>query len=76
MVIFEQQEESKYADFLYKVYDLHPSLVSNSITNTMEAQLFCNKKRDVRRIVTSVKRYMGLIMLYYKSKGIKEDENS
>jgi len=72
--IFEQREESKYADFLYKAYELHPPLVSNSITRTMEKQLLCNKKDDARRIVNSVKRYMGLILLYYRNKGIEEDK--
>ncbi|MCD6471794.1 DUF2851 family protein [Candidatus Aerophobetes bacterium] len=75
-VIFEQRGESKYASFLYKVYDLHPSLAGNSITRTMERQLFCDKKDNPRRIVPSVRRYMGLIMLYYKNKGIEEDEKS
>ena len=73
-VIFEQRGESKYADFLYKAYELHPPLVSNFITRIMEKQLFCNKKDDARRIVNSARRYMGLIMLYYKNKGIKEDK--
>jgi len=75
-VIFKQRERMEYVDFLHKVYDLHPPLASNSITKTMEMQLFRNKTDNPGRIVTSVKRYMGLIMLYYKSKGIKEDENS
>ncbi len=75
VVVFEQRKKSKRTDFLYKVYNLHPSLTSNSITRTMETQLFQDKKDNPRRIVTSVKKYMGLIMLYYKSKGIKEDEN-
>jgi len=39
----------------------------------MEKQLFCNKKDDARRIVNSVRRYMGLILLYYKNKGIEEE---
>jgi len=38
----------------------------------VEKQLFCNKKDDARRIVNSVRRYMGLIMLYYKNKEIEE----
>ena len=74
-VIFEQRGESKYADFLYKAYDLHPTLASNSITRTMEKQLFCNKKNDPGRIATSARRYMGLILLYYKNKGIEEDKD-
>jgi len=73
-VIFEQRGESEYADFLYKVYQLHPPLVSNSITRTMERQLFCDKRNDVRRIVTSLRRHMGLILLYYENKGIEEDK--
>jgi len=73
-VIFRQRGQSKYVDFLYKVYDLHPSLTSNSITRTMETQLFEDKKNNAKRIITSVKRYMGLIMLYYKNSGIKENE--
>jgi len=73
-VIFEERGESKYADFLYKSYDLHLPLASNSITRTMEKQLLCNEKDDARRIVNSVRRYMGLIMLYYKKKGIEEDK--
>ena len=73
-VIFEERGESKYADYLYKAYDLHPPLVSNSITRTMRAQVFRAKKNDARRIVNSVRRYMGLIMLYYKNKGIEEDK--
>jgi len=71
IVIFEQRGESKYADFLYKSYDLHPPLASNSITRTMGAQVFRDEKNDARRIVTSVRRYMGLILLYYKDKGIE-----
>lgn len=74
VVIFEQRGESKYADFLYKAYDLHPSLASNSITRTMRAQVFCDKKNDARKIVNSVRRYMGLILLYYKNEGIEEDK--
>jgi len=70
-VIFEERGESKYADFLYKSYDLHPPLASNSITRTMGAQVFRDEKNDARRIVTSVRRYMGLILLYYKDKGIE-----
>jgi len=73
-VIFRQRGQSEYVDFLYKVYDLHPPLASNSITRTIETQLFCDKRDNPRRIVTSVRRYMGLIMLYYKNSGIKENE--
>jgi len=73
-VIFEERGESEYADYLYKAYELHPPLVSNSITRTMRAQVFRTKKNDARRIVNSVRRYMGLIMLYYKNKGIEEDK--
>jgi len=75
-VIFKQQERMEYVDFLHKVYDLHPSLASNSITRTMETQLFCNKRDNPRRILTSVRRYMGLILLYYKNKGIEGNKDS
>ena len=73
-VIFEQQGNGEYANFLYEVYDLHPPLASNSITRTMEKQLFCNKKNDPGKIAISARRYMGLIMSYYKAKGIEEDK--
>lgn len=73
-VIFEERGESEYADYLYGVYDLHPPLASNSIARTMGAQVFRDKKNEARRIVTSARRYMGLILLYYKNKGIKEDK--
>jgi len=73
-VIFEQRGESKYANFLYEAYNLHPPLASNSVTRTMGAQVFRDEKNDARRIVTSARRYMGLILLYYKDKGIKEDD--
>jgi len=75
-VIFRQRGQSEYVDFLYKVYDQHPPLTNNSITRTVETQLFCDKRDNPRRIVTSVKRYMGLILLYYKNRGIEEDKNS
>ncbi len=73
-VIFEERGESKYADFLYKAYELHPPLANNSTTKIMENQLFCNNKDNAKRIVNSARRYMGLIMLYYKNKGIEEDD--
>jgi len=73
-VIFEERGESEYADYLYKAYDLHPPLVSNSITRTMEKRLFSNKKNNLGRIATSARRYMGLILLYYKNKGIEEEK--
>jgi len=73
-VIFEQQGNGEYANFLYEVYDLHPPLASNSITRTMDKQLFCNKKNDPGKIAISARRYMGLIMSYYKAKGIEEDK--
>lgn len=73
-VIFEQRKESKYADFLYKAYDLHPPLANNSITRTVEKQLFSNEKNNPGRIATSARRYMGLILLYYKNKGTEEDK--
>lgn len=73
-VIFEQREKSEYANFLYEVYDLHPPLASNSITRTMEKRLFSNKKNNLGRIATSARRYMGLILLYYKNKGIEEEK--
>jgi hypothetical protein len=56
----------------WRIYNLYPPLARNSITRTMEKQLFCDKKDDARRIVNSVRRYMGLIMLYYKNKEIEE----
>jgi len=37
-------------------------------------QLFCDKKDNPTRILSSIRRYMGLILLYYKNKGIKEDD--
>jgi len=39
----------------------------------MEKQLFCNEKDNSRRIINSARRYMGLILLYYKNKGIEEE---
>ncbi len=38
----------------------------------MKRQLFCDKKNNPMRIFTSVRRYMGLILLYYK--GIEEEK--
>jgi len=73
-VIFEQREKSEYANFLYEVYDLHPPLAGNSITRTMEKRLFSNKKNNLGRIATSARKYMGLILLYYKNKGIEEEK--
>ena len=74
IVVFKQRRESRYADFLYKVYNLHPPLASNSITRTVEKQLFCNEKNNPGKIATSARRHMGLILLYYKNKGIGEDK--
>ena len=52
---------------------LHPSLTSNSITRIVGAQVFCDKKNDARGIIISIRRYMGLILLYYENKGIEEE---
>ena len=71
VVVFKQRGESRYANFLYKAYNLHPPLASNSITRIVGAQVFRDEKNDARRIVNSVKRCMGLILLYYKTKGIE-----
>jgi len=40
---------------------------------TMGVQVFRDKNNDARIVVTSARRYMGLILLYYKNKGIEEE---
>jgi len=70
-VIFENYGQVEVVNFLDSLYNNHPPLADNSITKAMRKKLFKSKSRS--DIVTSVKRYMGLIQLY--NDGIKSEED-
>jgi len=70
-VIFENDGQVEIVRFLEALYNNHPPLADNSITKVMRKKLF--KSKSGSDIVTSVKRYMGLIQLY--NEGFKGEEN-
>ncbi len=71
-VVFENDEKNDLLRFLDDLYAYHPPLLDNSLTKSMRKKLFKDNKGS--DIVTSVKRYMGLIQYYYENiKGIEDD---
>lgn len=67
IVFFRNNGEIGYTDFLHKVFEIHPSLRENSITKKVEKQLFSNDPIVAKKVITSVKKYFGLIQLSYKN---------
>ncbi|MEW6215387.1 MAG: DUF2851 family protein [Nitrospirota bacterium] len=68
MVLFEKEGQKKYIDFIKKLYQFHPPLADNSITKAIKLKLF-SKPEGASAIISSVKKYMGLIELYNQEKG-------
>jgi len=64
-VVFEKKGLRELVEFLNTLYSKHPSLSDNSITRTMKKKIFRNELEC--KMVNSVRRYMGLIQLYYES---------
>ncbi len=73
-VIFESDGKPDFVRFLDDLYAHHPPLPDNFITKAMRKKLFKDKKGS--EVVTSVKRYMGLIQLYNESREGGEDDNT
>ncbi len=73
-VIFEKDGQIEIVKFLDALYDSHPPLADNSITKAMRKKLFKDKREA--DIVTSVKRYMGLIQYYQETAKGEEDDNT
>jgi hypothetical protein len=73
-VIFEKDGQVEIVRFLDDLYAHHSPLLDNSITKAMKKNLFKDKKGA--DIVTSVKRYMGLIQYYKESTKGGEDDNT
>jgi len=73
-VIFEKDCRAELLRFLDDLYAHHPPLLDNSVTKAVKRKLFEDKKGV--DIVTSVKRYMGLIQLYNESAKGGEDDNT
>jgi hypothetical protein len=72
-VVFEKDGQAELVRFLDELYSNHPPLIDNSITKAMRRKLF--KDRKGVGIVSSVKRYMGLIQLYNEGTNDEEDDN-
>jgi hypothetical protein len=73
-VIFDKNDRAELLRFLDDLYAHHPPLSDNSITKAIRKKLLKDKKGS--DIVTSVKRYMGLIQLYNESAKGGEDDNT
>jgi hypothetical protein len=73
-VIFEKDGQIENVKFLDALYDNHPPLADNSITKAMRKKLF--KDKSEADMVTSVKRYMGLIQYYQETAKGEEDDNT
>ena len=73
-VIFEKDGQNEIVRFLDDLYAHHPPLLDNSVTKAMRKKLFKDKKGS--DIVTSVKRYMGLIQYYNENAKGGEDDNT
>lgn len=73
-VIFEKDGQNEIVRFLDDLYAQHPPLPDNSITKAVRKKLFRGKKGS--DIVTSVKRYMGLIQYYNETIKGSEDDNT
>jgi hypothetical protein len=73
-VIFEKDGQVEIVKFLDDLYAHHSPLLDNSITKAMRRKLF--KDKSGADIVTSVKRYMGLIQYYNESTKGGEDDNT
>jgi len=66
IVLFREKGMNDYSSFLNKIFDVHPPLRDNSVTKKIANQLFANDLDKAKRIITSVKRYFGLIQIYYQ----------
>lgn len=66
IAFFKNIGDIKYADFLHKVFEIHPPLSDNSITKKVKNQLFGEDLIKAKNIITSVKRYFGLVQFNYE----------
>jgi hypothetical protein len=73
-VIFEKNDRAELLRFLDDLYAYHPPLSDNSITKAMKKRLFKDKKGS--DVLTSVKRYMGLIQYYNENTEGGENDNT
>ena len=75
LVLFEEEGQRRYIDFIEGLYELHPALEDNSKTRAMKAKLLDKPKSSSARI-NSVKQYMGLLELYDKDKREANQDDS
>jgi hypothetical protein len=64
IVLYDQQKRVELANTLYDIYDRYPALEDNKITKEMKIRLFEDDKNRAKQVITTIKRYMGLIHLH------------